>query len=95
MESLGHTDSRTKVNGHPWSTLSATWNCCRSFGQHWDDEEALRGMVNGFSRMVLPLTLQMKLCNGSDNVLEIASSVGSVKSSGYHIRQTPEGLSQR
>ena len=39
-------------------------------------------MVNGFSRMVLPLTLQMKLCNSSDNVLEIASSVGGVKSSG-------------
>ena len=62
--------------------------CYRGFGQHWDDEEALRGMFNGFSRMVLPLTLQMKLCTGSDNVLEIASSVGGVKSSGHHIRQT-------
>ena len=68
MESLGHTGSRTKVNGHSWSTLSATLKCYRSFGQHWDNEEALRGMDNGFSRMVLPLTLLMKLCNGSDNV---------------------------
>ena len=80
MESLGHTVS--------WSTLNATMKCCRGFGQHWDDEEALRGMFNGFSGMVLPLTLQMKLCTGSDNVLEIASSVGGVKSSGHHIRQT-------
>ena len=72
MEPLGHTASRTKVNGHSWSTLSATLKCYRSFGQHWDDEEALRGMVNGFSRMVLPLKLQMKLCNGSDNVLEMS-----------------------
>ena len=87
MESLAHIGSRTKVNCHSWSTLSATLKCYRSFGQHWDDEEALRGMVNGFSRMVLPLILQMKL-NGSDNVLEIASSVAGVKSSGNCICQT-------
>ena len=34
MESLGHNGSRTKVNGHPWSTLGATLKCYRSFGQH-------------------------------------------------------------
>ena len=50
------TGLRMKINDHSWSTLSATLKCCRSFGQHWDDVEALRGMVNGFSRMVLPLT---------------------------------------
>ena len=103
MESLSHTGSRTKVKGQSWSTLSTTLKCYRNFGQHWDDEEALREMVSGFSRMVLPLTLQMKLCNGSDEVLEIASSVGGVKSSKHHIHQNfhkPSrflslGLSQR
>ena len=88
MESLSHSGSRTKVKGHSWSTLSAALKCHRSFGQHWDDEEALRGMVNGFSRMVLPFTVEMKLFSVSDNVLEIASSVGGVKSSGHHIGQT-------
>ena len=76
MESLGHTGSI--VNVHSWSTLSTTLKCYRSFKQHCDNEETLR-MVNGFSRMVLPLTLQMKLCNDSDNVLEIPSSVRGVK----------------
>ena len=88
MESLGHTNSRTKVNGHSWSTLSATLKCYRRFGNQYDNEEALRGMVNCFSSMVLPLTPQTKLWNGSDNVLEIASSVTGVKLSGHHIRQT-------
>ena len=82
MESLGHTGSRTIVNGHSWSTLIGDGQ------QHWDGKEALRKMVNGFSRMVLPLTLQMKFCNGSNHVLEIASSVRGVKSSGHHICQT-------
>ena len=76
------------MKGHSWSTLSAALKYYRSFGQHGDNEVALRGMVNGFSRMVLPFTLEMKLFSGSDNVLEIASSVGGVKSSGHHICQT-------
>ena len=71
-----------------WLTLSTTLKCYRSFGQHWDNEEALRRIVNGFSRMVIPFTLQMKLCNGSDNVLGMASSVGDVESIGHYIRQT-------
>ena len=84
MESLGHTGSRTIVNGCSWSTCQQVTHAL-----HWsNNEEAFRRMVNGFSRMVLPLILEMKLFNGSDNVLEIASSVGDVKSSGHHIRQT-------
>ena len=88
MESLSRTGSTTKVNCYSWSTLSDTLKCHRGFQQHWDDKEILRGMVNNFSRMVLPLTFQIRLCNGSDNVLEIALSAGGVKSSRLHIRQT-------